>query len=226
MKMKLEKRVVIDLKYSVWSRHGRVGKLVYNSPSFMAYIEEQNKTIDSLNREIEEFRETSFFRQIKNVLENAGLNPDGLNGEPSLPRITVDLTPLRLDSSIIEEFVEAKYRRVFEKISEEEKRGLEALQRELENKRRELVINAVENLRDQINRIVKRVLAKRKLKGVKEELERLKALAVDVGLEAVASSVIDPLIETVEDPKRIEAEFGTDILAGVNGRISSLISSL
>ena len=72
---------------------------------------------------------------------------------------------------------------------------LEALRRELENKRRELVINAVENLRGQINRIVKRVLAKRKLKGVKEELERLRSLAEDVGLEAVASSVIDPLIK-------------------------------
>jgi len=91
-------------------------------------------------------------------------------------------------------------------------RGLEAIQRELENKRRELVINAVESLRDQINRTVKRMLAKRKLKGVKEELERVRSLAVDVGLEAVASSDIDPLIETVEDPERIEAEFGSDIL--------------
>ena len=196
------------------------------APSFMTYIEEQNKIIDGLNREIEEFRETSFFRKIKEVLEDAGLNPDGLNDELSLPRITVDLTPLRLDASIIEEFVEAKYRRVFEKISEEEKRGLEALQRELENKRRELVINAVENLRDQINGIVKRMLAKRKLRGVKQELERLRSLASDVGLEAVASTVIDPLIETVENPERIEAEFGPDVLAGVNGRISGLISSL
>ena len=196
------------------------------APSFMARVEEWNKTIDDLNREIMEFRETSFFRQIKNVILGAGLNPDGLNGEPSLPRITVDLTPLRLDASIVEEFVEAKYKRVFERISEEERRGLEALRRELENKRRELVINAVESLRDQINRIVKQVLAKRKLKGVKEELERLRSLAEDVGLEAVASSVINPLIETVEDPARVEAEFGADVLAGVNGRISGLISSL
>ena len=196
------------------------------APAFMARVEEWNKTIDDLNREIMEFGETIYFRRIKNVLENAGLNPDGLNDKPSIPKITVDLTPLRLDPQIIEEFVEDKYKRVFKKISEEERRGLEALQRELEKKRRELVVNAVESLRDQINGIVKRMLAKRKLRGVKQELERLRSLASDVGLEAVASTVIDPLIETVENPERIEAEFGPDVLAGVNGRISGLISSL
>ena len=196
------------------------------APGFMAYIEEQNKTIESLNREIEEFRESLYCLKIKELLEDAGLNSDNMNGEPMLPRITVDLTPLRLDASIIEEFVEARYRQVFSKISEEERRGLEALQRELEKKRRELVINAVENLRGQISRIVKRMLAKRKLKGVKEELERLKALASDVGLEAVASTVIEPLIETVEDPEKAEVEFGRDVLAGVDGRITALINSL
>jgi len=103
---------------------------------------------------------------------------------------------------------------------------LEALRRELENKRRELFINAVESLRDQINRIVKRVLAKRKPKGVKEELERLRSLAEDVGLEAVASSVIDPLIETVEDPEKDRSQVRNGRSGRVNGQISGLISSL
>lgn len=56
-------------------------------------------------------------------------------------------------------------------------RGLEAIQHELGNKHRELVVNAVESLRGQINRTVKRMLAKRKLKRVKKELERIRSLA-------------------------------------------------
>ena len=98
-------------------------------------------------------------------------------------------------------------------------RGLEAIQHELENKHRELVVNAVESLRGQINRTVKRMLAKRKLKRVKKELERVRSLAEDVGLEAAASTVIDTLKETLENSERIEVEFGTDVLAGINGGI-------
>jgi len=96
----------------------------------------------------------------------------------------------------------------------------------LENKRRELVINAVESLSDQINRTVKQMLAKQKLKGVKKELERVRSLAEDVGLEASASTVIDPQRESVENSERIEAEFRMEVLAGVTGRITDLISSL
>jgi len=95
---------------------------------------------------------------------------------------------------------------------------------ELENERRELVINAVENLRERINGVVKRVPAKQKLRGVKEELEPVRSLAEE--LEAVASTITDPLRETVENPERIEAEFGTDVLAGVYEGFSGLISSL
>ena len=197
------------------------------APAFMTFLEKQNKTMKKLNQRIEDFRATEWFRRIWETLENAGLNPyEGLNGDPFLPEITVDLTPLRLDPTIIEEFVEEKYRQVFARISEEEKRGLEALKRELEKKRKELVVNAVEKLREQINSIVKQALAKKKLKGVKKELERLRNLAVDVGLEAIASTVIEPLIECVDNPAKMEHEFGSDVLTGVDGRIAGLISSL
>jgi len=60
------------------------------------------------------------------------------------------------------------------------------------------------------------------LKGVKKELKRIRSLAEDVGLETAASTVIDPQSESVENPEKIEAEFGMEVLAGVTRRITGL----
>jgi len=197
------------------------------APSFMAYIEKENGVIKELNEEVKEFRETPYFADIRNTLEEAGLDVSVLDVEVYLSPISVDLTPLRLDPTVIEEFVESKYKEVFERISEEERRGLEALRRELERKRRELVVKSIENLRDQVNGVVKRMLARKRLKRVKEDLERLRDLAADVGLKAVAVNVISPLIDVVENPEKADEIFGTtDLTEGVDGRIRGLISSL
>ena len=202
--------------------------LPYNqAPAFMAYVEEQNKEIESLNKQIEEFRKTRYFEDIREILSESGLDPNVLNGGVEIPKISVDLTPLRLDPSIVEEIVETKYKKVFEKISEEEKRGLEALRRELESKRRELVVKSIESLRSRLDEIVKNIVAKKKLKDVKKELERLRSLASDVGLEALANTVINPLIEVTEDPSKAEEILGTaDISKEIDGRIAGLIKTI
>ena len=202
--------------------------LPYNqAPAFMSYVEEQNKEIENLNKEIEEFRKTGYFSDIRDILSESGLDPNVLNGGVKIPKISVDLTPLRLDPSVVEEIVETKYKKVFEKISEEEKRGLEALRRELENKRRELVVKSIESLQSRINAIIKNIVAKKKLKDVKKELERLRSLASDVGLEAIANTVINPLIEVTEDPSKAEEILGTtDISKEIDGRIAGLIKTI
>ena len=202
--------------------------LPYNqAPAFMAYVEERNKEIEDLNRQIAEFRKTGYFKDIRDILSGSGLDPNVLNGGVKIPRISVDLTPLRLDPSVVEEIIETKYKRVFERISEEEKRGLEALRRELESKRRELVVKSIESLRSKLDEIVKNIVAGKKLKDVKKELERLRSLASDVGLEAVANTVIRPLIEVTEDPSKAEEILGTaDISKEIDGRIAGLIKTI
>lgn len=194
---------------------------------FMAYLEELNKTIRDLNSQIVDYRETGYYTTVRRTLKNADLNYAVLDSEVHLPKISVDLTPLRLDPKIIEELVESRYKESFEKISEEEKRGLEALRRELENKRRDLIIKSIETLRDKTNEIVKKIVSSRKVKGAKQELERLRNLATEVGLEAVATSVLTPLVDVIEHPEKAEEVFGTTMLSeAVNGRIAGLISSI
>ena len=202
--------------------------LPYNqAPAFMSYINEKNREIEDLNNQIEDFRRTRYFDEIRDIISDAKLDTSALDDIVKIPKISVDLTPLRLDPSIVEDLIETRYKKMFERISEEEKKGLEVLRRELEEKRRELVIKSIESIRDKINVIIRRIAAEKKLKNVKKELEHLKRIAVDIGLEAVAKTVINPLIEVTENPSKAEEILGTaDISKEIDGRIAGLIKTI
>jgi len=202
--------------------------LPYNqAPAFMSYINEKNREIEDLNNQIEDFRRTRYFDEIREIISDAKLDTSALDDIVKIPKISVDLTPLRLDPSIVEDLIESRYKKMFERISEEEKKGLEVLRRELEEKRRELVIKSIESIRDKINVIIRRIAAEKKLKNVKKELEHLKRIAVDIGLEAVAKTVINPLIEVTENPSKAEEILGTtNISEEINGRIAGLIKTI
>ena len=202
--------------------------LPYNqAPAFMSYINEKNREIEDLNNQIEDFRRTRYFDEIRDIISDAKLDTSALDDIVKIPKISVDLTPLRLDPSIVEDLIETRYKKMFERISEEEKKGLEVLRRELEEKRRELVIKSIESIRDKINVIIRRIAAEKKLKNVRKELEHLKRIAVDIGLEAVAKTVINPLIEVTENPSRAEEILGTtNISEEINGRIAGLIKTI
>ena len=202
--------------------------LPYNqAPAFMSYINEKNREIEDLNNQIEDFRKTRYFDEIRDIISDAKLDTSALDNIVKIPKISVDLTPLRLDPSIVEDLIETRYKKMFERISEEEKKGLEVLKRELEEKRRELVIKSIESLRDKINVIIRRITAEKKLKNVRKELEHLKRIAVDIGLEAVAKTVINQQIEVTENPSRAEEIFGTtNISEEINGRIAGLIKTI
>jgi len=199
-----------------------------NAPAFMRSIQEENRTIDELNKKIRDFQQTAYFADLKTILEKhkVGIR---LNGEWQMEHVSIDATPLALEPTTVKEMVEEEYHKMFRKLEEDEKRGLEALHAELERKRRELVVKGVENLQNKINNIVNRIVAAKKLKPktVKEDLQRLHRLAVSVGLESLATSVIDPLSQIVEHPEKAEQVFGTkNVSVEVNGRIKALLESL
>ncbi len=202
-----------------------------NAPSFMNFIEAKNKEIDELNLKVEDFKKTGYFSDLKEILQSK--LPKGyilsLNGNWRLEHISIDVTPLSLEPTTVKQMVEEDYRKMFEKLADEEKRGLEALHAELDRKRRELVVKGVENIQRKIETVVKRIVGGKKLrpKAVKKNLERLRRIAISVGLETVASTVIDPLAEVVDNPEKAMELFGTkDLNEGVNGRIKGLIDSL
>lgn len=210
-----------------------------NAGEFMNFVEAKNREIDELNRRIEDFRATKYFADLKEILREQNVKVN-LNGEWRLGHITTDVTPLALEPAAVRELIEEEEKKLFERLSvkekeemerleEERRRGLEALQRELENKRKELVVKGVENIQRKINSVVKRIVGAKKLnpKTVKKDIERLRRIAVSVGLEAVAINVIDPLVEAVDNPEKAMELFGTkDLSQAVSGRIKGLIETL
>jgi len=199
-----------------------------NAPSFMNFIERQNKIIDDLNNKIADFQKTSYWQDIKGIFQRYNVPCSLLNRVWAIRHIRVDTMMLMLEPRTVEELVEQEYKKMFEKLKEEERRGLELLNRELERQRRELVVKAVENLEKQIQSIVKKIVASEKLNvnKAKKELTRLRKLATDVGLEMLATTTIDPLMQVVEKPEKALELFGEDMPAEVEGRIKGLLESL
>ena len=214
--------------------HGGYKQNIYilpyaNAPAFMGKLQARNKIIDDLNTKIASFLTSKEYMDIVDILKR-------FNQERVLERVTwhlehisFDATPLALEPAAVKQMVEGEYAKMFRKLSDDEQRGLQALEHELEQKRQELVVKGVENLRKRIENLARRIVAasKKDPSKVREELQRLRGLATSVGLEAIATGVIDPLAQVVDDPDKVMATFGTnDISSVVNNRIKSLIESL
>ena len=210
-----------------------------NAGEFMSFIEVKNREIDELNAKIELFKKTRHFVDLKEILKKQDVKVS-LNGNWKMEYINVDVTPLALEPTAVRQLVEEEEKKLFEqldvkereeleRLEAERRRGLEALQRELERKRKELVVKGIENIQRKIELVVRRIVGAKKLnpKNVKRDIGRLRRIAVSVGLEAVASTVIDPLVEVVDQPEKAMELFGTkDLTVGVSGRIKGLIESL
>lgn len=212
--------------------HGGYKRNIYilpyaNAPSFMNEINRRNREIDELNWKIEGFLKTEDYADLENLLKP--FNVTIPNRSWKIEHVSFDATPLALQPAAVKQIVEDEYQRMFRKLEEDERQGLQALHDELERKRQELVVKAIENVQAKIHKIVKRIVATRKLKAekVKKDLERLRRIAVSVGLDSIATSVIEPLAEVVDDPEKTFELFGTkDLSSAIDGRIRGLIESL
>ncbi len=207
------------------------------APRFMLELAELNKKLDDVNEKIREsFTEGS--RKIARILKGYHVtypyDPDHNvaarfpGSEVDLHPFNVDLTPVSIDPNVVKELADTKTREVFRNLDEQEKRGLELLQRELEEQRRNLVISGIQQLQNEITEIVSRLLGEARLDPdrARQTLERLKTLAESSGLEAISKSVISPLIDVCDDPLKAEAVFGKDVNKGIDGRMKALIHSL
>lgn len=200
-----------------------------NAPAFMNDLEVENTSIDDLNEKVAEFQKTSAFGEVKQILRRFGVDIVLARKTWNIEHATFDATPLALEPATVKQTVEEEYQRMFKTLEEHEKRGLEALQEELERKRKQLVIKGIENLKRKITNICTRITAhsKKNPKKVKADLERLRRIAVSVGLESIATTVIDPLREVIDDPEKAVKLFGTKAIStAIDSRIANLIDSI
>lgn len=215
-------------------QHGGYRQNIYilpygSAPEFMNELQLENAKIDELNVQISDFLKTQDYQDIHELLKGYSIERVLQAKTWTVEHISFDATPLALEPATVKTIVEDEYARMFRKLEDHERRGLEMLQQELERKREILVRKGIENLQKKITVITKRIVAsaKKKPEKVREDLERLRRIAVSVGLEALATSVIDPLAQIVEHPEKTMEIFGTkQISDAVDSRIRSLIESL
>jgi len=121
---------------------GRMKRKLYflpasSAPELMTIIEEYNTKLEEIKMEAGEFEKSQSFRQILEHVELAGEEIEGFH--PDLSRIRISPVPLSLSRHFFEEYLEEERRKALSDVDEARRRGLEALEREMEARRREML---------------------------------------------------------------------------------------
>ncbi|VVB51830.1 Uncharacterised protein [uncultured archaeon] len=211
-------------------------------PAFQKQINKQNKKIIGLNTQIERFTETKYWKRVLEILASYHVIVEKIV-IPKFEEVTLDVTPLALESGAVKQLVENEYKKMYAKLDktsrekfarldEEEQAGLERINQELERKYNETVVKGIEDVESKLKAIIQRIAVAKKLypKTVKNDLTELRELAISAGLEAVADAVIDPVTMAFENPDKALDLFGTknfgEISTKVSGRVRGLIDNL
>jgi len=172
-----------------------------HAPVFIAEIEKLNEEIEELNEEIARVDKTP----IINLFFRYGIEIDPFPGL-EVPKIDVQLLPIRIDPEIVKEWVEKS----------------EIVARYLQDYRMYMIRKAIDDIKERLTPIIRYFQGEIKIKKAKKRLKELKELAESVGLKALADSVIVPLIEACDDPEKLPEPAPVF----VESRISSLLEGL
>ncbi|MEM2569248.1 MAG: hypothetical protein QXT67_04840 [Candidatus Bathyarchaeia archaeon] len=175
--------------------------LPYNyADNFIKFISQINEEIEEINKLLSSVNLNS----IEKILKKYDL--EMANNQRLLSKIEIELFPFELNDEIIENW----------------SRRSPAVASAIFEYKRKLVMDAINTIKPKIDELVKRLLAKKRLKDVKKNLEELKKFAESVGLQSLAETVITPLIEQAEGkiPININAP------EWLEGRIASLIENI
>jgi len=175
-------------------------------------VEGYNRELEELNGKIEKYLKSSSFREVVELVESYGLDSSPLKSEFRVEPIRLQQIPIELADYVIEEWerrdpVVAKY---------------------IKDMRSRIVRDAVESFKAKLKPILDKLsaerISERTLKRIREDLERIRGMSVEVGLSAVADSVITPLIEVVDNPEKFPEVFKSK--ENIGGEIDSRFESL
>jgi len=171
---------------------------------FVNEVEQLNTAIEELNRKVQQYN----LSEVEAILNKYNLTLPIKNF--SIPKLQIDLTPVRFDAGLVEEWAERS----------------PTVAQLLGEKRKEIITKVVEDLKRRLEPIFKGILKERKMRKIKQRLEHLKQLAEAVGLKSLSETVITPLIEASENPEILETKYNTPKKQFLESRISSLLRSL
>ena len=178
----------------------------YNSDSFLHEVDELNKTLDRLRRDIEEYHNTGYMKEIINILNSYNVKYNVKKAK--IEDIIVNMMPITLDPEVLKPYIS--------------KRAM----REVEKTKRKIVEEAVRDFSKKVESMINEYIMKIRKKKfnpgeAKKTLEELRRNINSMGLMSI-DSVIDPLIELCDNPKKLEIEG----LNTAKGKIRALLESL
>ena len=218
-------------------KHGGYKQNLYilpyaNAASMMAAIVEQNKVIDDLNVKITQFQSTQEFQDFLMILGRNKVVYSIASKNWNIEHISFDADKLTLDPGAVMQMVKTARSNIATELKEYEAKGMEELNNELEKRRTKMVTQALTALKRDIDSQVAIVVAgmKRDPEHAIVALEQLRNKVVSIGLDALATSIIDPLNELIKNPDHIEELFGTtkitDLPSKVDAKIRSFIETM
>lgn len=198
-----------------------------NLPQFVSAIEELNNTvIVELNRKIDEFQASSDYKAIMTVLEKYGVASIVENKNFHVPNLSWSWTALSLDTETVKTHVEAAWKQAFGEVDEKKQQMLKDFIEGDMKQREETAKQCLDQLRIRMNETARRIAlgSRRNPERLKADLEALRGMAMSMGAEALAESVITPLNTIIDHPEKAIELFGTkEISTEIEGRIRAFI---
>jgi len=175
------------------------------APRFMSRVAILNEIIKELNVDVQRFMKSEYYQRIRNIFRRFNVDDSEFDRIGEIPEIEVDLTPLRLDPSIVEGLIESRYKKMFKKIREEERIGLEKIRMELERKRSEMVSKAIQDLQGRLSTLIGNIakysvtkFTPRRAEGARRVLMDIKELAEGTGVGAFIGEAVEATLKLID----------------------------
>lgn len=179
---------------------------------FLSFVEELNKLVEGVRREVVAFRQSEYANEVRKVLHHFFSDlSDPFEYTGDVNDIRANLTPVAIDQSIVEGYVD------------------EPVKEQLRKQKQELAAKALEHFRVRLLGHVRQLLAVKKLeefKAVKDGLAELRKTAEDVGLRALVVDVIEPLEQVAGNPEIVDTIFPDGLAEAVDFRIKALLEAV
>ena len=206
-----------------------------NVPAFMGLMEAVNKRIADVNRKIEEFTQSSDYQDIKNVLAKYNLSKL-LEKRWNLSNIWFEASELELEPTMLRQTLDKVGQQMIAQFDDNQRiefqRRMSEFQRQVQEAQHERVDLVMADFNKKLSSIVQKIAStgrKRSVQSIKENLEYARNIAASMGLEAVATSIIDPLTIVVDHPERAIELFGVEsrgLTREIDSRLRGLMEGL
>jgi hypothetical protein len=213
-------------------RRGNQHKMTFilpysNIPSWMEKIKALNEAeIDKLNLAIDEFQQSRDYQSIVDVLRRWSVADALEHVSFHVDQVRWTWQPLSLDFDTVKQHVEEAWKKAFGEVDATKQKMIQDfIDNDMAIRNKEFE-RCIENLRTQIKAITLRISTRRKAERLKEDLEAIRGMALSMGAEALAETVIKPLQTIIEHPEKAVELFGTkEVDKEVEGRIQAFIKS-